>query len=108
MPPPTATVTVLSSVNVRSVESAAVTVTVVSASPSLTLDGLTDRFTSGAPSSSVSVNAAPFTVRLPAPPATSMVSLPSTAASWIGVSVKVPVPLVAPCTMVMSKFGTAA
>ena len=81
MPPPTETVTVLSSVNVVPVENVAVTVTVVPASPSLTLDGLTDRLTSEAPSSSVRVSAAPFTVRLPAPPATSMVSFPSTAAS---------------------------
>ena len=93
---------------VVSVENAAVTVTVVPEAPSLTPDGLTDRFTSGAPSSSVSVNAVPFTVRFPARPARSMVSLPSTAMSWIGRSENVPVRLVAPAGMVMSKLDTAA
>ena len=108
MPPRTETVTVLSSVNVLPVENAAVTVTVVPEAPSPTLDGLTDRFTAGGPSSSASVNAAPFTVRSPAAPATSRVSLPSNAVSWSGVSVNVPVPLVAPFFMVTSKSDTVS
>ena len=71
----------MSRLNVLPLEKAAVTVTLVDSSPSLTLDGSTDRFTSGALSSSVSVSAVPFTVRFPARPETPMVSLPSTAES---------------------------
>ena len=41
-------------------------------------------------------------------PATPMVSFPSTEVSWVGVSVNVPVPLVALAAMVMSKSDTAA
>ena len=108
MPPPTDTVTVRASANVRSVENAAVTVTGVDPSPSLTLDGLTDRFTAGAASLSVSVNAVPFTVTPPATPATSMVSRPSTAVSRIGRSLNVPAPMLAPPGIVMSKLDTAA
>ena len=94
MPPPTETVTVRSSVNVFAVENAAVTVTGVDPSPSLTLDGLTDRFTAGAASLSmmipvavsvaVTVAVVPETVRL-----TVNVSFGSTAASSVVATVKV-------------------
>ena len=40
-------------------------------------------------------------------PSTPMVSLPSTVVSWIGVRVKVPVPVVAFAAMVMPKSFTA-
>ena len=89
-------------------ENAAVTVTDVPDAPSLTLDGLRLRFTAGAVSSSLSVRSAPFTVTPVALPATPIVSLPSTTVSCVGVSVNVPVLLVVPLVIVMSKFETAA
>ena len=101
MPPPTETVTVLSSVNVLPVENAAVTVTVVPEAPSLRLDGFADRFTSGAPSSlrivPVAVSVAVIdcevseTVRL-----TVNVSSASTTASSVVATVKVCVSFAVP------------
>ena len=89
-------------------ENVAVTVTCVPDAPSPTLDGLSDRFTSGAVSSSVNVRSAPFTVSPVAVPATPIVSLPSTSVSWVGVRVNVAVPLVVPFVIVRSKSETAA
>ena len=57
---------------------------------------------------SVSVSFVPFTVRPDASPATPIVSAASTRTSSVGVSVKVPVPLVAPLAMVTSKSDTVA
>ena len=59
-------------------------------------------------SSSVIPTVVPVTVVAVLLPATPMVSPPSTAVSWVGVSVKVPVPLVALAAMVMLKSETAA
>ena len=105
--PPTDTVTV----RAEEVADAAVAVTVtdVPDAPSLTLAGLADSVTSGWPSSSVSVTVVPVTVVvLGLVPDTPMVSLPSTRVSWVGVSVNVPVPLVAFAAMVIVKSVTAA
>ena len=108
-PPPTETVTVLASSYVFPVANAAVTVTVVAPSPSPTLDGLAERFTAGAPSSSVSVRAeAALTVRSAAVPAMPTVSLPSTTLSSVGVSVNVAVPLVPPAAIVTATSETSA
>ena len=89
-------------------ENAAVTVTCVPDASSLTLDGLSDRFTVGAVSSSVSVRSAPFTVSPVALPDTPTVSSPSTSVSCVGVRVNVAVPLVSPSSIVSSKSVTAA
>ena len=88
-------------------ENCAVTVTVVAAALSTTLDGLTDRLIAGAPSSSVIVTLVPFTVRSDVPD-TVMVSLPSISVSSVGVRVNVAVPLDLPAAMVTSKAETAA
>ena len=50
----------------------------------------------------------PVTVELGLAPSTPMVSLPSTDVSWVGVSVNVPVPVLAFAAMVMVKSDTAA
>ena len=89
-------------------ENCAVTVTVVAAALSATLDGLTDRLTAGAPSLSVIVTLVPFTVRSVVVPSTPIVSLPSIRVSSVGFSSNVPVPLVRPFVIVMSKPLTAA
>ena len=93
--------------NARAVVSVAVTVTVVAPAPSLTLDGLTDSVIGGWISSSASVTVVPVTVVRGLWPDTAIVSFPSFVVSWIGVSVNVPVPLVAFAAMVMSKFCTS-
>ena len=58
-------------------------------------------------SSSTSVSVVPVTVESELVPATPMVSLPSLVVSWVGVRVKLPVPLVALAAMVMVKSETA-
>ena len=89
-------------------ENCAVTVTVVAGSSSATLDGSADRFMARlvAVAPSVRVRLVPFTVRPAAVPSTPIVSLPSISVSSIGVRVKVPVPLVSPAVIVMSKLET--
>ena len=88
--------------------SAAVTVTVAAAASSDTDDGLADSVTSvEAVSSSVIVTSAPATVRPEALPPSESASSPSANPSSTGVSVNVPVPLVAPAAMVTSKSATA-
>ena len=59
-------------------------------------------------SSSTSVSVVPVTVASELVPAMPMVSLPSLVVSWVGVRVKLPVPLVAFAAIVMSKSDTAA
>ena len=59
-------------------------------------------------SSSTSVSVVPVTVDSELVPAMPMVSLPSLVVSWVGVRVKLPVPLVAFAAIVMSKSDTAA
>ena len=102
---PTATV------SVRAEEAAdvdvAVTVTEVADAPSLTVDGLADSVTAGYASSSASVIVVPVTVVRGSDPTTLIVSSPSFVVSWIGVSVKVPVPVVAFAGIVMWKFCTS-
>ena len=56
----------------------------------------------------MSVTEVPLTVDLVLAPATSMVSLPSTAVSWVGVRVKVPVPVLLFAARVIVKSATAA
>ena len=75
-------------------------------SPSATLGESIDNV--GAPSSSVNVIVAGFTVRLPEAPLTVMVSSVSSVVSSVGVSVNVPVLLAAPAAISMSKSVTAA
>ena len=87
--------------------SAAVTVTTVAPASSDTDDGLADSVTSvEAVSSSSIVTSAPTTVRPEALPPSDSASLPSARASSTGVSVNVPVPLVAPAAIVTSKSAT--
>ena len=86
----------------------AVTVTDVADADSATLDVLTERVSAGRASSSVSATVVPVTVVLVLVPETPMVSPPSTVVSWVGVSVKVPVPLVALAAIVMLKSETVA
>ena len=62
----------------------------------------------GVASSSASVIAAEFTVRLPDDPLTVIVSSASSSASSVGVSVKVSFALAASAAIVMSKSATAA
>ena len=103
---PTLTVTVRAVLKVSpSVE--AVTVTVVTDAPSDTLFGSAFSVRPVL-SSSVSVTLVPFTVSTPDVPATVIASAPSISVSSVGVSVNVPVPLVLPAVMVMSKPVTAA
>ena len=85
----------------------AVTVIDVPDAFSSTLDGEMDTEKFGV-SSSVSFGVAPWTVRSVEVPATVKVSSPSTRVSAVGVSVNVPVPLVCPAVIVMSKPVTAA
>ena len=59
-------------------------------------------------SSSVSVRVVPVTVVFELVPETPMVSSPSLAASWAGVSVNVPVPVVAFAAIVILKSETAS
>ena len=61
----------------------------------------------GAVSSSVSVIVAWVTVKPPALPVTSIVSLASETLSWVGVSVNVPVPLDSVAATVSVKSVTA-
>ena len=89
-------------------ENCAVTVTEVAAALSATLDGLTDKLTAGASSSSVSVMLAPLTDRSVELPSTEMRSSPSTSVSSVGVRVNVATPLELPAEMVTSKPVTAA
>ena len=89
-------------------ENAAVTVTVVADAPSETFAGFTVRLIAGAPSSSVRVTEVPFTVRPVDVPSTLIVSSPSISVSFVGVSVKVALPLPAQAAMVTSKPATAA
>ena len=89
-------------------ENCAVTVTVVPDALSDTLDGFADRLIAGAPSLSVIVTPASFTVSPLEVPSTLMLSLPSTSVSSTGVSVNVPVALLLPAAMVTSKPVTAA
>ena len=98
---PTDTATVRA---VAAAPAVAVTVTVFAPPPSLTLEGLADRLI--APSSSVSVRLVPVTVSPVALPDTVIVSLPSTALSFVGVRVKVPVPVVWLAAIVMLKSAT--
>ena len=102
---PTVTVTVVA--EVRATLRVAVTVTFSLALSSATVVGLADRVTAWV-SSSASVRAVPVTVEDALVPATPMVSLPSTAVSWVGVSVNVPVPLVAFALIVNVKSATVA
>ena len=94
--------------------SAAVTTTAVAPSASPTLAGFTDSVTAvEAVSSSVSVNDVPVTVNPVtvnpvAVPPTVMLSSPSPRESCVGVSVNVPVPLVAPAPIVTVKSDTVA
>ena len=107
MPPPIDTVTGVFAATAAS--AVAVTVTDVDPASSLTLDGFTDSVTDvadGARSSSVSVNVVPLTLRPEALPDTEIVSSPSTDASWVGVSVNVPVPLVESALIVTVKSDT--
>ena len=97
------------------VENAAVTVTVLpparfrgSLAPSVTLAGLTLRFTSGAVSSSVSVTLVPVTFKPVPLPEIVRLSLPSTTSSCVGASVKLPVPVVALAAIVIEKSDTSA
>ena len=85
----------------------AVTVTVFAPPPSLTLEGLADRLTAYV-SSSASVILVPVTVRFVPLPDIVIVSSPSTALSFVGVSVKVPVPVVWLAAIVMLKLFTVA
>ena len=86
----------------------AVTVTSSLLLPSDTVDGLAERSMPWL-SSSASVTVVPVTVVvLGLVPATPIVSLPSTAVSWVGVRVKVPVPLVAFAAIVTVKSATVA
>ena len=62
----------------------------------------------GAVSSSVSVTCALVTVKSAAVPVTSIVSPPSAMLSFVGVSVKVPVPLAVSFGIVTVKSETAA
>ena len=97
-------------VTVRADETAllavAVTVTVVADASSFTLDGATVRVTTE--SSSASVSVVPVTVECALVPATPMVSSPSTVVSSVGVSVNVPVPVVAFAASEIVKSVTAA
>ena len=103
---PTDTVTV----RADEIAEAAVAVAVIEVADALsaTLDVLTERVIAGRVSSSVSAKVVPVTVVAVLLPETPMVSPPSTAVSWVGVRVKVPVPLVALAAMVMLKSDTAA
>ena len=62
----------------------------------------------GAVSSSVSVISALVTVKPLAAPVTSIVSSPSAMSSWVGVRVKVPLPLALSFGIVTVKSDTAA
>ena len=109
---PTETATVRSVLNV-SPSVAAVTVTVMASPPSGTLTGVTSFGARGVRvitvvSSSVSVTVSGFTVMPVDVPATVIDSSPSMILSWVGVRLNVPVALVSPCLMVMSKAATAA
>ena len=87
---------------------AAVTVKAVAPAVSSTSDGATDRWTAGSRSLSVRVTRVPSTVRSENVPETEIVSLSSTSVSSVGVSVNVPVALVCPEGMGMSKSATDA
>ena len=108
LPSPTVTATVLAEVYVLLLENVAVTVTVVPEAPSDTLAGFVDRLTDGALSSSMIVTVSPVTVRPLDVPDTVAVSSPSTSVSCFGVKMNVPVALVSPAAMVMSRSATAA
>ena len=89
--------------------SVAVTVTVVVPSSSSTEVGETvSVIDAGAVSSSVRVISALVTVKPVALPVTSIVSSPSAMVSFVGVSVKVPVPLADSFGIVTVKSETAA
>ena len=102
---PTETVTAVA--ELRATLRVAVTVIVSLALLSLTDDGLADRVMAWV-SSSLRVTVVAVTVEDALVPATPTVSLPSTAVSWVGVRVNVPVPLVALAAIVMSKSATVA
>ena len=109
VPPPTDTTTSVAPGRVALPPSVAVTVTVVAPSSSPTEVGDTvSVIDAGAVSSSVSVICALVTVNPSAAPVTSIVSSPSAMASWVGVSVNVPVPLAVSLGIVTVKSDTAA
>ena len=109
LPPPTETVTVVAVRSVALPSSVAVTVTVVSEADSDTEAGdAVNVIAFGAVSSSVSVTCALVTVKPSAAPSTSIVSSPSAIVSWVGVSVKVPVPLALCAGIVTVKSETSA
>ena len=103
---PTETVTVRAEATAAS--AVAVTVTCVAPASSLTVDGDVVSVTTGWRSSSASVSVVPVTVECALVPATSIVSLPSTVESSVGVSVNVPVPPILLAGMVIVKSVTAA
>ena len=103
---PTATVTVRADVDADA--DFAVTVTDVAEAPSPTLDGLANSVTAGWMSSSASVIVAPVTLVRGLVPAMPIVSSPSFVASWVGVRVNVPVPVVAFAAIVIVKSATVA
>ena len=109
VPPPTDTVTAVAVRSVALPPSVAVTVTVVPDADSDTEVGDTvSVIDADAVSSSVSVICALVTVNPSAAPVTSIVSSPSAMASWVGVSVNVPVPLADSLGIVTVKSDTAA
>ena len=101
---PTVTLTVRAVLKVVSPSVAAVTVTVVPDTPSETLAGFAERVSSVL-SSSPRVMPALSTVRPVEDPDTVIVSSPSMILSCVGVRVNVPVALVWPAAMVMSRPG---
>ena len=108
LPPPTDTVTSVAPASVTLPPSVAVTLTSVSEASSPTEVGsVVSVIAVGAVSSSVSVISAGVTVKSPAVPVMSIVSSPSEALSWVGVSMKVPVPVDSVAAMVSVKSVTA-
>ena len=88
--------------------SVAITVTSVSEASSPTEVGsVVSAIVPGAVSSSVSVISALVTVKSPAVPVMSIVSSPSDTLSWLGVSMKVPVPVDSVAAMVNVMSATA-
>ena len=109
VPPPTDTDTSVAPGSVALPPSVAVTVTVVPEADSNTEPGdAVSVIAAGAVSSSVRVTSAFVTVKSVALPVTSMLSSPSAMLSWVGVSVKVPVPLAVSFGIVTVKSETAA
>ena len=109
VPPPTETRTSVAVLSVTLPSSVAVTVTVVPEADSDTDVGDTESvIDAGAISSSVSVTSAFVTVKSVALPVTSMLSSPSARLSFVGVSVKVPVPRADSFGIVTVKSETAA